>query len=138
MPERELKYWRKIALVTEKISDLPKKIDSDLAKDATLFRIQIAIEATIDISAMLVKDHGREVSDDYHNIEMLADLKVISTALSEEIKKLNGLRNAIVHKYNKFEEKHVFEHKEKIVKTLQKFLSAVENDIKTLFGKNKS
>ena len=138
MSERKLKYRKKISIITERLADLPKKIDSDLKKDATLFRVQIAIEAAMDIIAMLVKDHGREVSDDYHNIEMLEDLKIIRSVLADELKKLNGLRNAIVHKYNKFEEKHVFDNKEKIVNVLNTFLSILEHDIKTILKDDKS
>ncbi|MBI4016211.1 MAG: DUF86 domain-containing protein [Candidatus Aenigmarchaeota archaeon] len=135
MSERLLRYRKKISILIEKLVGIPKKIDSDIAKDAALFRIHIAIEAAMDIAAMLVKDHGRDVSDDYHNIEMLVDIKTLDSSLAEQLKKLNGLRNAIIHKYNKFEEKTVFENKEKIVSTLKKFLSVIDHELKTLFGK---
>src|SRR3989344_7840468 len=108
MSERLLRYRKKVSIVTEKLIGITKKIDSDIAKDAALFRIHIAIEAAMDLAAMLVKDHGRDVSDDYHNIETLVDIKVLDAPLAEQLKKLNGLRNAIIHKYNKFEEKTVF------------------------------
>lgn len=133
MSERVLKYRKKISILTEKLVGIHEKIDSNIVKDAVLFRIHIAIEAAMDLVAMLVKDRGHDVSDDYHNIEILVDNKIIDVSLARQLKTLNGLRNAIIHKYNKFEEKTVFENKGKIIRILNKFLSVIEDELKTLF-----
>ena len=97
-----------------------------------MYRVQLAIETTLDVVAMLVKDKGHTVSDDYHNLEQLAEIRVISKKESEEIKKLNGLRNAIVHKYNQFEEEVILKQKEKIKKIILDFLKIVEDELKNI------
>ena len=105
--ERVQRYRQKINFVTEKITDLPKKIDTHLTIDATLYRVQTTIEASMDLVAMLAKDKGKDVGDDYENIHKLEKLAVITPSFGKKLASLNGLRNAIVHKYNSFEEKTV-------------------------------
>ncbi len=138
MNERLQRYKQKMNVAIDKINSLPRKPTSSTEIDATLYRVQIAIEATMDIIAMLVKDKGATVSDDYHNIEKLQELKIITRTESVELKHLNGLRNAIVHKYNKFEEEIVIGHQEHIKKNLLAFLQKVEHEINTIFTQRKA
>jgi len=80
--------------------------------------------------AMIVKDLGKTVGDDYHNLEILQEEKMIDKKFSEELKKLNGLRNVLIHKYNKIEEKLIFGDIDNIVRIISKFLDVVEDVIK--------
>ena len=136
MQKRLQRYRQKINFIAEKIGSISKKIDSPLATDATLYRVQTAIDAAMDLVAMLVKDNGLEVSDDYSNIKKLFNAKIIGEKLSEDLAMLNGLRNAIVHKYNSFEEETVLENIDEITGVLEDFLEKVENELKTIFKKN--
>lgn len=122
--------------IAEKISSMSQKLESPLAVDATLYRVQTAIDAAMDLVAMVVKDKGLEVSDDYSNIKKLFKSKVIGKKLSEDLAMINGLRNAIVHKYNSFEEETVMENIEEITGILEEFLEKVEHGLKTIFKKN--
>lgn len=130
--ERLQRYRQKINFVTEKITDIPKKIDAPLAIDATLYRVQTAVEACVDLVAMLVKDQGKDVGDDYENIHTLEKLAIITPSLGKKLASLNGLRNAIVHKYNSFEEKTVVQNISTIQKTILTFLTVVEHELKAL------
>ena len=49
---------------------------------------------------MTVKDIGAIVEDDYSNIQTLTDKKLLSEEDASLLKLYNGLRNAIVHKYD--------------------------------------
>lgn len=51
---------------------------------------------------MIVKDLGLMVNDDYKNLDVLKERKIISTEMHNTMKKLNGLRNRIVHDYNRW------------------------------------
>jgi len=135
--ERKLRYRQKINFIAEKISDIPRNPDNALAIDAALYRIQTAIDACIDIVAMLLKDKGREVTDDYGNIHKLLELNVLDKKLSDGLAMLNGLRNAIVHKYNTFEEETVINSINNIKDIIERFLDVVENELKTIFKGNK-
>lgn len=133
MVKREECYRQKISFIAEKIGSIGKKIDSPLAVDATLYRVQVAIDVAMDLAAMAVNDKGMEVSDDYSNIKKLFKANFISKKLSEDLAMLNGLRNAIVHKYNSFEEETVLENIEEIIEILETFLEKIEHELKTLF-----
>ncbi len=54
----------------------------------------------MDIVAMMVKDIGAVVEDDYSNIQTLTNKKILSEENASLLKLYNGLRNAIVHKYD--------------------------------------
>ena len=131
--KRQLKYKKKVEFIAGKIASIPGILDNPLAIDATLYRIQMSIDAIMDIIAMLVKDRGEEVSDDYHNIRALEKIKVLDKKLADNLTMLNGLRNAIVHKYNKFEEETVIKDISKIKKLIRNFLDKVENELKNIF-----
>lgn len=133
MKKRLARYRQKISFIAEKIGSISKKIDSPMASDATLYRIQTAIDAAMDLTAMLVKDKGMEVSDDYSNIKTLLKANIVNKKLADDLAMINGLRNAIVHKYNSFEEETIFENIDEIVEILESFLEKIEHELKTLF-----
>ena len=128
--EREIRYKEKLVFVSDKIESIPENPETSIEKDATFYRIQVAIESIADLVAMIVKDLGKTVGDDYHNLEILQEEKIIDKKLSEELKRLNGLRNILIHKYNKIEEKLIFGDIDNIVRIISKFLDVVEDVIK--------
>ncbi|MCK4729979.1 MAG: DUF86 domain-containing protein [Candidatus Aenigmarchaeota archaeon] len=130
--EREIRYKEKLVFVSDKIESIPENPETSVEKDATFYRIQVAIESATDLVAMVVKDLGKTVGDDYHNLEILQEEKVIDKKLSDELKKLNGLRNVLVHKYNKIEEKLIFDDMNNIIRIVSKLLELVEDVIKKL------
>lgn len=134
--KRKQRYRQKINFITEKINDIPEPFDTQIKIDATLYRVQTTIDACMDIIAMLVKDKGRDVGDDYINIHILQKLKVFDKKLSEDFATLNGLRNAIVHKYNSFEEQTVINDIPSIQETITQFLERVEHELNSLTKKN--
>ena len=126
-------YKRKINYIVEKLSDLPKNLDDPYLFDALLYRLHTSIEAVMDIIAMLVKDLGAEVGDDYTNIEKIRELGYIDISLEEKLKKLNGLRNVIVHRYNKIDRDAIVEELDVILGSIFKFLEIVENVLRKIF-----
>ncbi len=75
-------------------------MDGEVEKRAILYSMLTAVEAVMDIVAMLVKDIGLEVGDDYTNISKLLEEGIIREEEAELLRKFNGLRNAIAHHYN--------------------------------------
>ena len=111
----------------EKINDLPRDVTSNKYYiDALFYRLQVSIDTSMDIVAMLCKDFGITVHDDYANIQELEKKNLISTKISENLCKLNGLRNVIVHKYNKIEEDLIVQEKDLIVSDLNAFLELID------------
>ncbi|RLJ01641.1 MAG: DUF86 domain-containing protein [Candidatus Aenigmatarchaeota archaeon] len=129
---RKERYFDKINFILDKIENIPE-FEDDIKRDAAFYRMQIAIEASMDIVAMLTKDVGGKVGDDYANITFLTEREVLSKDLGEKLKELNGLRNVIVHKYNKVEEELIEEKRQFVFETLNEFVEVVENVIKKIF-----
>lgn len=73
-------------------------LEDDKTKLASYKAFQEAVEACLDLVAMMCKDLGIQPQDDYSNLERLDDLKEGSKKVLIEA---NGLRNHIVHRYNK-------------------------------------
>lgn len=120
-------YKRKLEFIIDKITVLPEKLDDNkFFLDALFYRLQISIDASMDVVAMLCKDLGITVKDDYSNLDEIEKLSIFTPGLINELRKWNGLRNVLVHKYNKIEEEIVFQNKNRVVETLITFAKEVE------------
>lgn len=125
--KRKDQYSRKLEFIIDKISLLPDNIEENVFyADALFYRLQVSIDATMDVIAMLCKDLGITVRDDYSNIDDLEKLNIFQTDLLKNLRRLNGLRNALVHRYNKIEEERIIQEKENYVDNLKKFVKDVE------------
>ncbi len=120
-------YKRKLEFIIDKITVLPEKLDDNkFFLDALFYRLQISIDASMDVVAMLCKDLGITVKDDYSNLDEIEKLSIFTPGLINELRKWNGLRNVLVYKYNKIEEEIVFQNKNRVVETLITFAKEVE------------
>jgi len=98
------RYLKKIEILERELEFIQSHgITDEVTERAALYALQICIEAGMDIIAMKVKDSGLVVEDDYTNIEKLIQEKGISFEEAELLKEFNGMRNAIVHKYNRLD-----------------------------------
>ncbi len=129
--ERRNRYRARIGYIIEKMDALPDNIDilDDLGVDGILYRTQTSIEAAMDIVAMLVKDIGIEVKDDYDNIDTIVEKKLIGKDLEEELKRLNGMRNAIVHRYGDVNTEFILKNLERIKEILYRFIKEIEGEL---------
>ena len=124
---RKDKYKRKFDFVIDKITSLPEKFkENDYYMDALFYRLQISIDASMDVVAMLCKDLGITVKDDYTNIDELEKINVFNVNIIKGLRRWNGLRNALVHKYNKIDDDFVLQEKDNVVKTLVNFVKEAE------------
>lgn len=62
--------------------------------------LQVCVEISTDLIAMLAYDLGLVVEDDYTNIENLTKEAVFGEEDNQILKSYNGLRNEIVNRYN--------------------------------------
>ena len=125
--KRRDQYTRKLEFITDKIAILPENMNDNIfLMDALFYRLQVSIDATMDIVAMLSKDLGITVKDDYSNIDELENLNIFPGEFLNEIRRLNGLRNVLVHRYNKIEEDLIVTEKDHFVEVLKEFIKIVE------------
>lgn len=126
--ERDATYARKLGVIATELAAIPEDpaAASSLEKRGVPHAIQVAIDAAMDLAAMRVKDLGLDPSDDYANVTILAEQKIIPAALALDLNRLNGLRNAIVHKYSHFEEEILFDGIDEARGVLDAFARKIE------------
>ena len=127
MDELRIKRYRdKINHVVDYIKDLPFEPKNELEKRGIFYSLQTSIEAIIDLIAMLTKDLGIQVKDDNANISEIVKKRKLKSELGVKLKKANGMRNIIVHRYNDFEEQIILNSVEEIKDLLSKWIKVVE------------
>lgn len=129
--ERKNRYLSKIGYILEKMYTIPDNVAllDEFGMDGMLYRVQTSIDAAMDITAMLVRDIGIDVSDDYENIDILRENGVIDTELAEDLKRLNGMRNAIVHKYGRVDTELILQNLERVKEQLRRFVEIIEGEL---------
>ena len=127
MDELRIKRYRdKINHIVDYIKDLPIEPKNELEKRGIFYSLQTSIEAIVDLIAMITKDLGIPVKDDNANISVIVKRRKLKSGLGERLKKANGMRNIIVHRYNDFEEKIILNSVEVIKELLPKWIDVVE------------
>lgn len=125
--KRKDQYSRKFEFIIDKISLLPDNIEENIFYiDALFYRLQVSVDAAMDIVAMLCKDLGITVKDDYSNIDELEGLDLFQKKLLRNLRRLNGVRNVLVHRYNKIEEEQIIREKDNFINILKEFVKRVE------------
>lgn len=99
--DRKNIYQSKIERFTEEEEFIcAHVIENDVTERALLYSLQVAIEISMDIIAMKIRDMGLKVEDDATNIEKITNKNFISKDEGDFLRQMNGVRNFIVHRYN--------------------------------------
>ena len=127
MDELRIKrYNDKINYIIDNVKDLPIEPKNKLEKRGIFYSLQTSIESTIDLIAMIVKDIDIPVKDDTSNIDEIVKKRNLEPELGEKLKKANGLRNILVHRYNDIDEQIVLNSVDEVKDLLFKWLDIVE------------
>lgn len=125
---------RKLAVIIENLKALEpiKNINSEeylqdiYKRKATERLLQELIEAAIDINVHLTVASGHAVPDDYYESFIRAgEIKIISMNLAQKLAPSAGLRNRLVHEYDRLEHPMVLE----AVKTAEELFSRYVKEI---------
>ena len=128
------RYHEKIEYIIEALEQIPEKPERPIEISGTFYNLHTSIESAMDIIAMLLKDLGFRVEDDYSNIEKLVELKIIDEELGEKLKMCNGLRNWLVHRYNRVDTKIVLRSVDEVKDILMKFIERIEGVLNEIFA----
>lgn len=126
---RNKRYRDKIQHIFEYIQELPIEPKNELEKRGIFYSLQTSIEAMVDLIAMLVKDLGIQVKDDNINISEIVKIRKLNPELGEKLKKANGLRNIIVHRYNEIDEQIILDSVEQVKDLLLHWIEIIEDCI---------
>ncbi|MGC9014723.1 MAG: type VII toxin-antitoxin system HepT family RNase toxin [Thermoproteota archaeon] len=95
------RFWRAIKRL-QKISNVGEEqfVENEDLIDASERNLQVAVEATIDVSEALIAYMRWRTPKSYKEIgTILLENKVIDEALSEQFKEAVNIRNILVHNY---------------------------------------
>lgn len=97
----------KLEFALDRLEKLQRWIKGPLdekTKFACFKAFQEVIGAITDADALIIKLKGKEIEDDYTNIDKIVAEKMLSEMEASVLREANGLRNRIIHKYNKTED----------------------------------
>lgn len=82
----------------------PQATEDTALRLASFKAFQEVGEALADMCAMITKDLSQFPKDDYSNVDVLQEREILSTESADALRELTGLRNRLVHEYDKLDE----------------------------------
>ncbi len=136
--ERIRRYEDKISFITEDLEWLNKWLPADeeefiadvKTRKAIYKLVQEITDCIMDLVAMMIKDEGRTVQDDYSNLIRMRELGIINVKLEKGLRELNGLRNVLVHRYNGIDDRLAFRSIMGLEDTIREFLKVIKSWLK--------
>lgn len=101
-------------------------MNDEIRKLATYKAFQEAVEASMDLVAMVCRDSGLVPEDDFINVEKLVEKKILPDDLAEKLLESNRLRNILVHRYNKLNDAVAFHSIKDLLPALSDFGEVVK------------
>ncbi len=130
--DRASRYRDKLNLITRRAEQIEgwleqisaeEFLEDDRTRLASYKAFQEAVEASLDLVAMMCKDSGLVPQDDYSNLGGLSALEEMTRAILIEA---NGLRNHLVHRYNRTDDLLAMESMKALLPGLETFSKEVE------------
>ena len=106
-------------------------LQDEVTGRALLYSLEVCVDVVMDVVAMTTRDLGLTVEDDYTNIEKLEHEQVLVEREGDLLRRYNGLRNAIVHKYNQLDLDAIqrgLRRIEELYELLEKLVAVVERE----------
>ncbi len=128
--KRIIRYKDKIDFIVSSMESIPEEVKGDLEISGAFYKLHTSIESAMDLVAMILKDSGEKIEDDYTNIESLEGSRIITEKLAVKLKECNGLRNYLVHRYDKVDDKIALSSVSEVKETLYGFVTVVERFLK--------
>lgn len=119
----------------DELKDMLPSIDEYLEdiikKRACEKTIELAIETTIDICAMIVSSNRLGMISDEENLfDILVQKKVISANLNKILKEIKGFRNILIHRYGDVDDKRVYDMLSNNLKDFDIFIKTISDFLK--------
>lgn len=103
-------------------------LENFFIKRTTERLLQLVVEVATDINSQLILDIGDPPPKDYYeSFILLSELTVIDQKLANELAPSTGLRNRLVHEYDKIDDVIVFESVLTALKMFREYIKKIEN-----------
>lgn len=135
--DKYLSKIERVSVALEELKILSKEIrtfeeyQSSLRTKASVERFfHIAIEGLLDLIKMIVTDMELGTfKSNYEAVQLLVQNKLLAQNFLSLIKKIIGLRNIIVHEYDKIDDEIIYSILKKNLKDLEKIFNAIKSII---------
>lgn len=92
--------------------------------------VQLIVESMVDINSMIIAEEKQPPPKDYFvSFEIMARLGYLPQQFAEELAPCTGMRNRIVHEYDKIEDDIVFSTIPKLKEMATEYIRLVNNSL---------
>jgi len=126
--ERRIRYMDKLAHIDRRMANIESWLssqDEEKTRLAIYKAFQEVVEAFFDILSMKLVELKTPPKDDYTNILLIEEKGLIDKETSNILRSANGLRNRLIHSYNKISDGLALES----IKTLLPKLAKIRKDL---------
>ena len=104
--------------------------NNEMKKNAIERQIQLIIDTAISINNMLLKQLKKEITNDYFNSFIsLAENDIIEYNFALEIAPSTGLRNVLIHQYEKIDNQKVYDSFKDVKKYYKEYINIISKYI---------
>lgn len=104
--------------------------NNQLKKYAVERLIQLIIDLALDVNNILIKDSDHYPAQDYFSSFLeLVDLGILPEKFAKDIAPSTGIRNRLVHEYEKVDDRLVFQNLDKLIKYYLDYIEYVNQNI---------
>jgi len=121
----------RVEFIEGRISWKEEFLENRILRKAIYKEFQETVEIISDIAAMLTKDFGFVIEDDYRNLEIIGRRLNFEEKLVNALKRANGLRNVLVHEYNGIIDELAYESIVELLKFVKQFEERVRRWIES-------
>ena len=92
--------------------------------------VQLIVESMVDINSMIIAEEKQPPPKDYYvSFEIMAKLGYLPQQFAEELAPCTGMRNRIVHEYDKIEDDIVFTSIPKLKEKATEYIRLINNSL---------
>ncbi len=92
--------------------------------------IQLVIDLALDVNNILIKQADKYPAKDYFSSFLeLVDLGILPEEFAKDIAPSTGIRNRLVHEYEKVDDKVVYQNLDKLIKYYLEYIKYVNQNI---------
>ena len=93
--------------------------------------VQLIVESMVDINAMIIAEEKYPPPKDYYlSFEMMGELGYLTPQFAQELAPCTGMRNRIVHEYDKIEDQIVFSSIPKLLQAATEYIRLINNSLR--------
>jgi uncharacterized protein YutE (UPF0331/DUF86 family) len=93
--------------------------------------VQLIVENMVDINSLLIVEQNHVPPKDYYtSFTILSELNILPRDFAEELAPCTGMRNRIVHEYDKIEDQIVFDSIPKLLEMVVEYTGIINKLLK--------